>query len=454
MDAQGYDYDQIIRRVKTQFPQLKHIAITVDMAHQRLVTLDYRLDIDYFKLGLKKAKKASKEAKVEPSWLRQRRAKERHKGKGKGKGKANRAAPETASSAAERPDSSVDTPALKHEESIAEVKSSDGTHSQTFAESSANAKVLRSISPVDIDQPVPGEDEAVEKSGSRHGRLIHDRERETEADTVPTMSNKISKINGTKGRGIELGKLVHHDRTQSNVSSTFTGTTAVITSSIEETIQAPEGLVYTRPATPTGSEVSTTKVRPPELPSPPKNSSSNSPSNESEGQASRAARLGRAIHSTPGRVQIPISQGKLHLETGIKRGDTHQDERHTARPSTATETYAHTGRSEVTGLPRETPENTNKDDTSSSLKENHAASVRALPQSLENGEPGPSTIIPKPLSVRRPVTTSNSKQNPRKERVIITEPEPEDQPTKIRNSHDTITPKVRNKKIRSATHYF
>ncbi|KAL9054691.1 MAG: hypothetical protein Q9162_003971 [Coniocarpon cinnabarinum] len=362
LDAQGYDYEDIIDHVRhkvkiapspgsvaaqtssfhlillfahfcdrltvplVQFPALQTRVITIDMLHCRLAMLDYRIELDYFSKGMKKAEKKAKRAREARAAEAFNKAEARRRRKGKGKATEHFA--QHSDSVATSPNwgAEVDvneahggsdmlnwSRGARHGKAIAE-RSNVVPHGESTGMASLLASSVEHTT--DVDHKI---EEEREPEGPGH--VNKELQKNEQCPTMKPIFNNLSKSNGYKGRGIEHGKAIHHDRDQSNVSSTVTGTTAVNLSTADDTRSAPEGLVYTRPVTPTTSEVSTAGARKLVSSSLPLSSLQSLPPVEDEAPQSRAAKLGRAIHSPATQSWIPTPKGKLRVVNGLNKDE-------------------------------------------------------------------------------------------------------------------------------------
>ena len=413
MDAQGYDYEDIIRKVKIQCPTLTQVGITIEMLHIRLEILDHRIDLDYFRRGMEKSKKRSKVVVSSRGSSRHQHAEP----KGKGKAKARPTASQEGAGDSSTQAGLGDKFTLQHKSSSSDLQSRGALHGQSMTKSCGQASSSQGHNAGQA-APFSSSHGYVETNGARHGKLIHDaREEVTTAGVSSPMANNIPRTGSSKGRGVEHGQAMYHDRTQSNVSSAFSGTTAVIPPIGEENSHAPEGLVYTRPPTPAVSEATTTvHVGAAALPLP-VNPTPACLSVETEDLPTRAARLGRAIHSSPGQSLIPVSKGKLRVtNTG------NADEQERATTPTPQRTGASKARTSTDTVltPNEFRRKRSVTQTPKAMrKENERGNIAALSPGLEQGEPGPSTLAPKPLSIKQSVTTAGA--SVKKDRVYIAE---------------------------------
>ena len=383
------------------------------MVHVRLAVLDYRIDLDYFARGLRKFDKRMKGSKSGPREYRTVASKHRRKGKGKdAKRERLESAPEASEAAARA------TPDAQDSSITPNIESRGARHGKAVAEH-VNEGVLAKKSPLaDAATPLLGPAETAESAGARHGKIIH--QERTSDESTPTSSpmvNGMSKSDGVRGKGVEHGKAIHHDRNQSNVSSTVTGTTAVNLPSIDETQRSPEGIAYySSPVTPSNSNASTSRARANTIAPAPINPTPALPPLENEMNQTRASKLGRAIQSTAGQSWIPTSKGKLRVTNGIREEELLTTPRSTPTPSSTPEEQ-----SQPSSTPHEFRRKRSTERPLAAVaKENKTAKHDGVTPSIDDrvlvddGEPGPSSFIPKPLSIKRSGSVMTQAAGPRK----------------------------------------
>ena len=377
LDARGYDYDTILEKIESEFPQLKAVQISWKELDNRLQILDTKDAFlggsafkDCYKIPLPKLPKAVSNRKP----------------KKKSKSRDPSAEAKLRTSSAEQRDhqtisrlllTGLNVRSSLHEEFEAEFTSRGAIHGQAIASGAASSSRPPVSTSGNVTGPLSSVQDGGESSGVRHGRLVQSTANDDTSDTglVPNSDNVTSYPN-------DDSTSTEHHRNQSNVSSNFTGTTAVIPPNNDEMVSAPEGLVYTKPAPsePTTRNYSSRKISLP------------FPVAEDEEVSTRGGKLGQSIHNNPGQSHIPILKNRSPKKTSVGYTEAESNDDFLRKPS-----------------------------RKYSNKENKT--VRLAGQSLEfsSSRAGPSKIMPDPLTLARSPSSATHETNPspKKDRVRI-----------------------------------
>ena len=409
--------------------------------------LDYRLELDYFSKGVRKAYRRQKTADNRARALTKAEARQRRKGKAKASqngflgsetASASGLVDGKASAEIQRRDSEVvpESRGARHGKAIVERA---GESSNTEAAAGVNTAGPLTSSANDADA-------STGSSGARHGKLIHEEPVSAEEPAVASpMFNNIATSNGNKSRGIEHGRAIHHDRNQSTVSSTVTGTTAVNLPTPDDTQNAPEGIVYARPLSVSMSEAGVLSSQPTASSTTPFNPTPPLPPLEDEEPQARTNKPGRGMQPTTGQSWIPTPKGKLRVTNGMNK-----DELLTSPRSTPTTMMAVDDVTPPSSTPREFKKKRSAEKSSYTLaKENRAAHVVDAKVLAGDHQPHEdrgveysasprktSSIKRQQVSTPRPVTPENRiKASPRKSHEIPWTPK-----RKVGSSRRAATP--------------